>query len=83
MVVIEFGYKKFVLSKEKAMLLAECLESAEMYEDKYWSDSDRIAKGMTEAYTYHVYPNDQTFSMKIISNSMYQMAKLAGKPQEK
>jgi hypothetical protein len=33
--------------------------------------------------TVHVYPNDREISMKIVSTSMYQMAKLAGKPAEK
>lgn len=79
MVVIEIGYRKYILPKEKAMLLAECLETAEMYEEKYWSEAERLDKGMTDAYTYHVYPNDQTFNLKIVSDSLYQMAKLAGK----
>jgi hypothetical protein len=38
---------------------------------------------MTETYTYHVYPNEVNFSMQIIGDSKYQMARLAGKPQEK
>ena len=80
MIVIEVGYRKYVLPKEKAMMLAECLETAEMYEEKYWSENERLDRGMTESYTYHVYPNDQTFSLKIVSDSMYQLAKLAGKP---
>ena len=33
MIVIEVGYRKYVLPKEKAMMLAECLETAEMYEE--------------------------------------------------
>ena len=80
MIVIEVGYRKYILPKEKAIMLAECLETAEMYEEKYWGEAERLEKGMTEAYTYHVYPNDQTFSLKIVSDSLYQLAKLAGKP---
>jgi hypothetical protein len=30
-----------------------------------------------------VYPNEAHFSMRIVSDSHFQMAKLAGKPQEK
>jgi hypothetical protein len=82
MVVVDVGYKKLVMPKEKAMLLVECLEGAEVYEAKYWNDEKRKQKGMTETYTYHVYPNDSAFSMSIISDTHYQMAKLAGKPQE-
>ena len=82
MVVIEIGYRKYVLPRDKAMQLIECLELAESYEAKYWEEAKRMALGMTEAYTFHVYPSDSTFSMSIISESHYQMAKLAGKPQE-
>jgi len=80
MIVIDLGYRKVVLTKEKAMQLMDCLESAEIYEDRYWSEDKRKELGMTETYTYHVYPNDNNFSMQIVSDSKYQMAKLAGKP---
>ena len=82
MVVVDLGWKKYVMSKEKAMMLVECLESADLYEEKWWSDDKRKEKGMDSTYTYHVYPNESAFNMKIISDSHYQMAKLAGKPQE-
>ena len=79
MIVIDLGYRKVVMPKEKAMMLMDCLESAEIYEERYWSEEDRKALGMTGTYTYHVYPNDTNFSMQIMSDSKYQMAKLAGK----
>ena len=79
MIVIDLGYRKVVMPKEKAMMLMDCLESAELYEEKYWSEDKRKELGMTETYTYHVYPNDTNFSMQIMSDSKYQMAKLAGK----
>jgi hypothetical protein len=80
MIVIDLGYRKIVLSKEKAMMLIECLEGAETYEEKYWGEEKRKEKGMTEAYTYHVYPNEASFSMSILGDSKYQLARLAGKP---
>lgn len=83
MVVIELGYRKYVLPRDKAMQLIECLEHAETYEVKYWDESKRLAMGMPESYTYHVYPSDSTFSMSVVTDSHYQMAKLAGKPQER
>jgi hypothetical protein len=82
MVVVDLGWKKYIMSKEKAMLLVECLEHAELYEEKYWSDDKRRELGMAESYTYHVYTNENNFHMQIISDSKYQMARLAGKPQE-
>ena len=82
MVVIDLGYRKVVLPREKAMQLIECLESAEQYEEKYWSETKRKELGMGESYTYHVYPVESGFSMTILGDSKYQLAKLAGKPQE-
>lgn len=82
MVVIELGYRKYVLPRDKAMVLIEALEHAETYEVKYWDEAKRQAMGMTETYTYHVYPSDSTFGMNVVTDSHYQMAKLAGKPQE-
>jgi len=83
MVIVDIGYKKYIMPKEKAMQLVEVLESAEVYEEKWWSEDKRKESGMTETYTYHVYPNETNFSMQIVSDSKYQMARLAGKPQEK
>ena len=82
MVVVELGYTKYVLPRDKAMALIECLESAEIYEQKYWTEEKRQALGMTEPYTYHVYPNESMFGMNILGDSQYQMAKLAGKPSK-
>jgi hypothetical protein len=84
MVVIDLGWKKFVMDKHKALALIECLESAELYEEKWWSDEDRKRIGMgNDSYTYHVYPNTNNFSMSIMSDEKYRMCKLAGKPEEK
>ena len=80
MIVVDLGYRKVVLAREKAIQLMDCLENAEIYEEKYWNDEKRREKGMSESYTYHVYTNEANFSMQIMSDSKYQMAKLAGKP---
>tara|TARA_R110000772_G_scaffold21011_1_gene58125 strand:+ start:1399 stop:1698 length:300 start_codon:yes stop_codon:yes gene_type:complete len=82
MIIVDLGYRKIILTKERALALVECLESAEIYEDKYWPEAKRKEKGITTEYTYHVYPNEASFSMRILGDTHYQMAKLAGKPQE-
>jgi len=82
MVVVDIGYKKYIMPKEKAMQLVEVLESAEVYEEKWWSEDKRKELGMTETYTYHVYANEANFNMQIMGDSKYQMARLAGKPRE-
>jgi hypothetical protein len=80
MVVVDIGYRKLVMPREQAMLLVECLEKAEVYEEKWWSEEKRKEKGMDNTYTYHVYPNEEGYKMHIISDHLYAVAKLAGKP---
>lgn len=82
MVVIDLGWQKVIMPRESALKMVEILEKSEVYEDKYWSRDEREKKGITEEYTYHVYPNDKHYNMKIIGDELYQMAKLAGKPEK-
>lgn len=82
MVVIEIGYHKYCLPKEQAFTMIEILEKAEVYEPKYWNTEKRKERGIDVDYTYHVYPNEKQYSMQIISDDLYNMAKLAGKPEK-
>jgi hypothetical protein len=82
MIVIEIGYKSLVIPTEDAIRLAEILARAEMYEEKYIPSQQRKDSDSDMDYNYYVYPqkSDAMFKMKIISDSLYQMAKLAGEP---
>lgn len=71
MVVIDFGYKSYIVSGEQALALIGILEKAEVYERKYLGASD---------YSHHVYQNEEGFTLRTINEGLYQMAKLAGKP---
>lgn len=78
MMVIEFGWStKFVVKTADAVKILEILEKAERYEDKWQKNED----GGT---TYHVWPAgvEDLPTIKLISDSIYQMAKLAGKPEK-
>jgi hypothetical protein len=76
-VIIEFGYDKhFVMEADKALTLLDLLKDAEMYKEVYRS-SERGGN------TYHIFPQQKELcSMKVLSNNMYSLAKLAGKPEE-
>lgn len=78
MVIVDLGYKKIVLSNDKALELAELLQGAEMFEEVYITSEKRVNKD--DDHTYHVYPVKEFFSMRLMGDSLYQMAKLAGKP---
>jgi hypothetical protein len=77
MMVLDFGWNtKFIVKTEDALKIINILEKAEMYEEKWRKEEE----GGT---TYHVWPvGDKLPGLKIVSESLYQMAKLAGKPEK-
>jgi Tfp pilus assembly protein PilE len=77
MIVMEFSYTNFVVSPKDALAIAEILQRAEKYEKKY-----RREDGGATTYTYHAWPNPEEITMKLISDDIYRMAKLAGKPEK-
>ena len=78
MIIVDLGYKKIVLSNDKALELAELLQGAEMFEEVYIQSDKRVNED--DDHTYHVYPVKEFFTMRLMGDSLYQMAKLAGKP---
>jgi predicted DNA-binding ArsR family transcriptional regulator len=80
MIVVELGYKNYIMGNKDAVALAELLSKAELYESIWIRPEDR--NGGAD-HTYHIYPNDQQVGMKLISDDFYRMAKLAGKPEKK
>jgi predicted DNA-binding ArsR family transcriptional regulator len=81
MVVIELGYKSYVLNNKDAISLMEILEKSELYEQVWVRPEDR-GDSKTE-YTHHIYENDMQVSMKLVTNDFYRIAKLAGKPDKR
>lgn len=73
-VIMSFGYKSYVVDGDKALQIVEMLQGAEQYESKYRSP----AEGGT---THHIYDADLSMvELKFLPTSLYQMYKLAGKP---
>ncbi len=71
MVVLSFGYGDYIVSPKDAVTIMEILQKSERYECKYVSGGDN---------THHVFPSTESLTAKLISDDMYRMAKLAGKP---
>lgn len=72
MMMLELGYgHKYVLTNKDAFLMSEILCRAERMQTSY-VDRQTI---------YYVYPNEDTFRMETIPDAVYQVAKLAGKPE--
>jgi len=79
MVVVKLNWStELVLDKGDAMTLVGILERAYKWESKYIT-KEKSETG--EAHTlYFTYPNEEEYGMKIINDSIFNMAKLAGKP---
>ena len=74
--VIQIGYREYVIDADKALTLLGLLEDAEIYQEKYRQGG---------VNTFHVYQNEdpQTTTLKLLPKKLYDLAKLAGKPEEK
>lgn len=79
-VIIELGYRSYVLNAKDAVALAEMLGRAERYEAKWHSKTD----DKDSHYTHHVYADNASDAptMRILSDETYNMYKLAGKPED-
>lgn len=75
---IQIGYTTYVMELSDAMKIAEALVTAEMYESK-WVHDPTTSGNIT---TYHVWEQEKSESpsLMVITDALYQNAKLAGKP---
>jgi hypothetical protein len=76
--VISLGWQKYVVDAKQAVAIAEIVSSAELYEvqSKKNEEGDYVT-------TYHVFDNsEERWTMEVMSDSLYRMAKLAGKPEK-
>ena len=79
-VILNMGYRQFVLDADKALTLLNMLSGAERYESKYHSATDN----QPSHNTYHVYPiaGDEGFTITLLMDDSYKLYKLAGKPND-
>lgn len=76
-VIVNMGWnKEFVMDADKALTLLDLLKDAEVYTERY--------RGAEEGgSTFHVFSQDKFLcDMRVLSDSFYNLAKLAGKPEE-
>ncbi len=70
MMVVTIGYDDYVMPMSDAMKLLEIMSRAERY-------TTRMVEGK---YCTYVHPHTKEYPCKMITESLYQMAKLAGNP---
>jgi hypothetical protein len=77
-VVIDIGYKSYVLDAQDAVMMANLFGRAEVYKAEWHSKTDT----MDSHHTYHIYTEEgvDAPTMRILSDDAYKMYKLAGKP---
>lgn len=72
--VIDIGYNKYVLELKDAVTVLEMLGKAEKYQTTWSKESN--------ATLHYVYPQSESLgSLTLLSEDLYRMAKLAGKPE--
>ena len=75
MMVLKLGWDlQVLLSIKDAVTVAEILSKAHTWDEKYISESSTTA--------YFAYPIEKDFSMKIVPDSVADMARMAGKPEK-
>ena len=74
MAIITIGYNNYALPLKDAVTVAEILGKAEKYEEKYRQGTEN---------THHIYAEnkDNFGTMRLVTDSFYQGARLAGKPE--
>lgn len=76
--VVTLSYGELVMPTEDAVTLLKILEKSESFRQKYHSNGS----GGNET-THHIFPNDTPYHARLITEDLYRMAKLAGKPEDK
>ena len=76
-VIVNMGWnKEFVMDADKALTLLDLLKDAEIYKENYRSAD----KGGS---TFHIFSQDKELcNLRVLSGAFYNLAKLAGKPEE-
>lgn len=74
--VLNLGWKNYIMDPDKAVAVLQMLEGAEIYEETWHHESKNK--------THHVYEQEAgSQTLNLIPDSLYRMAKLAGKPDGK
>lgn len=76
--VITLGWQKYVVDAKQAVAIAEMLSTAERYESCNKKDDE--GNYITTHYVYD--SEDERWTMEVMSDSLYRMAKIAGKPEK-
>lgn len=79
-VVIDMGYRSFVMDADVGVKVLDLLSKAELYTEKYHSSTE----SKPSYNTFHIYPIDakqSTISMRLLGDEAYKMYKLAGAPE--
>ena len=76
-VVVSLGWgSEYVMDADKALTMLDFLKDAEIYKERYRSED-------TGGTLYHIYNQEKDLcNLRVLSNNLYNLAKLAGKPEE-
>lgn len=79
--VVQVGYHQLVLDINKAVELVSMLHSAERFTEK-WKRDESTKESVTSYYVYGNDKQEEMVTLRLMSDELYRLAKLAGKPTE-
>ena len=72
-VVVRVGYIDFVMPAKQALEFVDLLAKAQKFDKRFNNE--------TREYSYYVYPDETEYTMVLLNDDLYNVAKLAGKPE--
>lgn len=79
--LIRVGYTSYVMDVDQALIVAQAIADAEQYERVY-VPSEKSGTGNSH-YAHYIWEQegqDGNISLEVLAESVYRIAKLAGKP---
>lgn len=76
--IIRIGYREYVVDAKDALTFHEILAKAERYERKYRTED--AGGSLYYIWEQDEQDGDQSNTIQLLSDNLYRMAKLAGKP---
>lgn len=72
-VTVKVEYQEYIMPAKDALTFVELLTRAKKYDKRYNPE--------VSGYNHYIYDNTNEYEMKVISDDLYNMASLAGKPE--
>ena len=80
--IVRLDYKNYIMPVDTAIAVVQALTDAEIYLVKYIPTDKRLPGGLDQTHHIWTEPAGISRSIDFISDDLYHLAKLAGKPDD-